>query len=69
MQLASQSAALMEQLLIHQKSYQCAMDSTHVNHQIWQMKRAGELNNFFKAEKIAFLGSSLAGKVFSFLLI
>ncbi|KAJ5195100.1 uncharacterized protein N7498_008538 [Penicillium cinerascens] len=62
LQLARESAGLMEQLLVHQGSYECALDSTQVNCQIKQMKRAGELNNFFNTETIAFLGSTLAGK-------
>jgi hypothetical protein len=62
LQLAKDSAALMEQLLVHQESYECAMDSNQVNSQLTQMKRAGELNNFFNTETIAFLGSTLAGK-------
>jgi hypothetical protein len=66
LQLARESAALMEQLLIHQESYECAVDYTQVNRQIEQMKRASELNNFFTTETIAFLGSTLAGKLISF---
>lgn len=63
LQLAKDSAALMEELLLaHQESNAYAMDSSQMNCQITQMKKAGELYNFFNTETIAFWGSSLAGK-------
>ncbi|KAJ6002789.1 hypothetical protein N7451_005336 [Penicillium sp. IBT 35674x] len=60
--LAKDSATLMEELLAHQEFNAYAMDSSQINCQITQMKKAGELNNFFNTETIAFWGSSLAGK-------
>ncbi|CEO58542.1 hypothetical protein PMG11_03258 [Penicillium brasilianum] len=62
LQLAKDSVALMEQLLIHRESYTGDIDPTRINHQMTQVKKAGELNNFFHAETIAFLGSSGEGK-------
>lgn len=58
---------MMEEILAHQESYQYVMDSSQVKLQIEQMKRAGDMYNFFKAERIAFLGGTMAGKVFFFL--
>ncbi|KAJ5559991.1 hypothetical protein N7513_002390 [Penicillium frequentans] len=62
LQLAKDSATLMEELLAHQESNAYAMDSSQINCQLTQMKKAGELKNFFNTETIAFWGSSLAGK-------
>lgn len=62
LQLARDSVTLMEQLLIHRESYTGDIDPTRINHQMTQVKKAGELNNFFNAETIAFLGSSGEGR-------